>query len=170
MRIPLRPSRLEIRRTKVKFIIIHHTAELYPAPEAQIDNDNYQMKGLFSNVLEKKAADINYHYILDKNKGDFVPIVCRPFVTLCEFPDIATNVNNSSIHLAALGSYSFKIPEKRMYEILAFRLICPMLKMFQLSPSRVYFHNEVSEEEIDCPGDFMDKAVLITMIRKYFIK
>jgi len=78
---------------------------------------------------------------------------------------------NSSIHLALMGSYDFKIPEKRLLEILAFRLINPMLKLFSLSPSRVYLHREVSEnKELSCPGEFVDKAVIISMIRKYLIK
>ena len=41
MKIPLRPSRLTVRRQTVKWIILHHTAELYPAPEAKIDNAKY---------------------------------------------------------------------------------------------------------------------------------
>ena len=171
MRIPLRPSRLKVRRTKVKYIIIHHTSEIYPAPESRIDNNKYQVQALFGNVLENKDADLNYHYIIDKIKEDYVPIVCRPFVTLCDWDDIDPNINNAAVHVAMMGSYDFKIPEKRLYEIMAFRILNPMLKMFALAPNRIKFHNEVSSnKELTCPGEFIDKEVVISMVRRFVIK
>lgn len=171
MKIPLRPSRLQVRRTKVKHIIIHHTAEIYPAPAAKVDNAKYQVSSLIGNVLERKDPDLNYHYIVDKIKDDYAPIVCRPFVTLCEWDDIDTNINNAAIHIALIGSYDFKIPEKRLYEVLAFRLLNPFMKMFALAPTRIKLHREVSSnEELTCPGDFVDKEVIISMARRFVIK
>ena len=135
MKIPLRPSRLTVRRQTVKWIILHHTAELYPAPESKIDNSKYQMPGIYKGVLEQKTADVNYHYVIDKIKEDYVPVVCRPFVYLCEWPDIHDDVNKRSIHVALMGNYEFKVPEKRLYEILAFRLLNPFMNMFLISPN-----------------------------------
>jgi len=171
MKMPLKVSRLEMRRTKVKWVIIHHTAELYAAPSAQIDNAKYQLPAIVGNVLEKADADINYHYIVEKVKEDYIPIACRPFVALCDFPDIDLNVNKAAVHIALLGSYDFKIPEKRLYEVLAYRLLSPMLKLFALPPTRIKLHNEVSsQEDLTCPGDFFDKAVMISMTRRFIMK
>ena len=171
MKIPLRPSRLTVRRQTVKYIIIHHTAELYPAPESKIDNAKYQMPGINKGVLENKSADVNYHYIIDKIKDDYVAVVCRPFVYECEWPDIHDDVNKRAIHIALLGDYNFKIPEKRCLEILAFRLLNPFMKMFHISPNKIKFHNEVSsDKELLCPGDFVDKEVIISMVRRFVIK
>ena len=171
MKIPLRPSLLKKRRESVKWIILHHTSEMYEQPEARIDNPKFQLPGLHKGVLEKKQADVNYHYVIEKIGEDYFPIVTRPFVFLCEWPDIDININNRAIHVSLLGNYDWKVPEKRLYEILAFRVLNPFMKMFSLSPSRVKFHNEVSDiEGLTCPGDFIDKEIVISMIRRFIIK
>lgn len=170
MKIQLRPSLLKVRRQTVKWIILHHTAEMYPQPAARIDNPKFQIPELYKGVLEDKTGDVNYHYVVEKIKEDYHAVVTRPFVYLCDFPDIDVNINNRALHVAVLGSYALKIPEKRLYEVLAYRLINPMLKMFHLSPSKIKLHSEVSNDEIDCPGDFFDKDILISMVRRFVIK
>jgi len=170
MKIPLRPSLLKVRR-RTKWIILHHTAEMYEQPASRIDNPKYQMPGIFKGVLEKKQGDVNYHYIVDKVQEDYVPIVCRPFVYMCEWNDIPEDINNAAVHVALMGSYSFKVPEKRCYEILSFRILNPLLKMLKLAPSRIKFHRDVSRSpEIDCPGDFVDPAIVEAMVRRFVIK
>jgi hypothetical protein len=170
MKIPLRPSLLRIRR-KTGFIVLHHTSELYELPEARIDTATYQLPAMFKGVMEKKQGDINYHYVIEQIKEDYIPIACRPFVYMCDFKDIESSVNNRAIHIALLGNYDFKIPERRLYEVLAYRLINPMLKMFHISPNRIKFHSEVSSnKELTCPGEFVNKEVIISMVRRFVIK
>jgi len=171
MKIPLKPSLLTVRRGKPQWIILHHTIELYKNPESKLDNAKFQVKGLSKGVLELKQADINYHYVIDKIEEDYQAIVCRPFVYLCEWDDIKPSINNRAIHIALMGSYDFRVPHKRLYEILAFRLLNPMLKMFSLSPSRIKLHKDVSSnKELTCPGDFIDSEVVETMVRRFIIK
>jgi len=170
-RIPLRPSMLKRRRQSVKWIILHHTAEMYENPESKIDNPKYQVSGLFKGVLEKKQGDVNYHYVIDMIKSDYTVITCRPFVYLCDWEDINPNINNRAIHIGILGDYDFKIPPIRLYQILAYRLINPMLNHFGISPTKVKFHRDVSSNtELSCPGDFIDMNRLISQIRRYIIK
>ena len=170
MKIQLRPSLLKVRRQSVKWIIIHHTVEMYPQPAARIDNSSFQLPELYKGVLEDKTGDINYHYVVEKIKEDYYPIVTRPFVYLCDWPDISNDINNRAIHVALLGSYDFKVPDKRIYEILAYRLLNPMLKMFHLNPSKIKFHRDVSNEEITCPGDFMEMSRVEALVRRFVIK
>jgi len=170
MKIQLRPSLLQVRRLSVKWIIIHHTAELYKQPGAKIDNKKFQTPELLKGVLEDKTGDINYHYIIEQIKDEFYVNVGRPFIFRCKFDDIGNDINDRAIHVAVLGSYSFKIPEKRLYEVLAYRLLNPFMKMFKLSPDKIKLHREVSNNNIDCPGDFFDKAILISMVRRFVIK
>lgn len=170
-KIILRPSMLELRRQTVKWIIIHHTAELYKNPEARIDNPKYQMPGLFKGVLELKEGDVNYHYVIEKVKDDFIAVATRPTPYLCEWPDIDDNINNRAIHIACLGNLDFQIPSKRLYEILAYRLVNPMMKLYGLTPNRIKLHKEVSnEKEMYCPGEFFDKDRLIAQVRRFVIK
>ncbi len=170
MKIPLKPSLLKIRR-RTKWIILHHTSEKYDIPSSRIDNPKYQMPGIFKGVLEKKEGDINYHYILDKIKEDYVSVVCRPIVYLCDWDDIHPDINNSAIHIGLMGNYDFKIPDRRLYEILAFRVLNPLLKVFNLAPNKIKLHSEVSDnKDLTCPGDFVDRAVVESMVRRYVIK
>lgn len=170
MKIPLRPSLLTVRRQSVKWIIIHHTVEIYPQPAAKIDNAQFQLPELYKGVLEQKTGDINYHYVVEKVKEDYQAFVTRPFVYLCDWPDIDVNINNRAIHVALLGSYDFKIAEKRLYEVLAYRVLNPFLKMYHLSPSKIKFHRDVSNEDITCPGEFMEMARIEALVRRFVIK
>lgn len=171
MKIPLKPSLMKIRRGKPKWIILHHTVELYENPLAKIDNSKFQMKGISNGVLEMKQSDINYHYIIEKIDEDYQPVVCRPIIYMCDWEDIDPNINNRAIHVAILGSYDFTIPPKRLYEVLAYRLLNPMLKLFGLSPNKIKFHKDVSSnEELTCPGDFIDAAIVESMVRRFVIK
>jgi len=171
MKMPLKPALMKIRRQSVKWIIIHHTAELYDNPASRIDNQKFQMPGLYKGVMEKKQADIEYHYVIDKIKDDYNPIACRPISYLCEWDDISNDINKRAIHIALMGSYDFKIPERRCYEILAYRLLNPMLKLFGISPTRIKLHNEVSSnKELTCPGEFVKKEIIISMVRKFIVK
>jgi len=171
MIIPFKISQLEVRHTKVKYIIIHHTACQYTNPDTKVDNMKFQMTGISSGVLEKKEPDINYHYIIDKIKEDFHVISCRPFVTLCDFPDINQDMNRKSIHVAMMGSYDFKIPHKRLIEVLAYRLLNPFLKIYSINPERILFHSDVSNNKDEtCPGLFADKTIITSMTRRFLLK
>ena len=171
MKIPFKPSLMDIRRQSVKWIIVHHTAELYDLPNAMIDNAKFQWPALAKGVLMKKQADINYHYVIDKIGEDYLPVACRPVSYLCEWDDIDVNINNRAIHVALLGSYDFKIPEPRCYQILAYKLLTPMLKLFNIPPSKIKLHRDVSSnEDLSCPGDFFDEAILIANVRRFVIK
>ena len=169
MKIPLKPSLLKIRR-RTKWIVLHHTAEQYDNPSSRIDNPKYQMPGIFKGVLEKKQGDVNYHYVVDKIGEDYIPVVCRPISYLCEWDDIYPDINNAAVHVALMGSYSFKIPEKRCYEVLAFRLLNPLIKIFGLAPARIKFHSQVTDADTDCPGEFVDREVVEAMVRRFVIK
>lgn len=170
-KILLRPSLLKVRRQSVKWIIIHHTAEMYLNPSVRIDNPQYQMPGIFNGVLELKQGDVDYHYVVEKIKDDYVGIVTRPFPYLCEWEDIPVNINNRAVHIGILGNLDFQIPPMRLYQILAYRLVNPMLKMFGIPPSKVKLHKEVSDDkEVYCPGEFFEKSRLIAQVRRYIIK
>ncbi|RLD66652.1 MAG: hypothetical protein DRI84_04360 [Bacteroidetes bacterium] len=170
-KIILMPSRLKIRRQSVKWIIIHHTAEMYDNPEARIDNTKYQLPGIFKGVLEKKQGDVNYNYVVEKVKEDYIAIATRPTPYLCEWPDIDNVINDRAVHVALLGNYDLKIPQKRLYDILAYRVLNPMMKIYNLSPKRIKLHKDVSnDDDIYCPGEFVDYGRIITATRRFVIK
>jgi hypothetical protein len=171
MRIFLRPSMLTIRRRSFRWIIIHHTFEIYKWPETRVDNSSYQMTGIFNGALEQNHPDINYHYVIEKVKEDYIPIACRPISHLCEWDDIHPDINNRAFHVALLGNYDIKIPEKRLYDILAYRLLNPIMKIYHLTPSRIKLHSEVTNiKDLTCPGEFVNKNIIIAMTRKFVVR
>lgn len=170
MKIPFRPSRMDIRRQRIKWLILHHTAEFYELPEARIDNSKYQMKAVFKGVLERKEPDVNYHIVIEKVDDDYIPVTARPISYLCDYPDIHADINKRAVHIAMLGSYDFKIPNVRLMEVLAYKVLNPFVNLFKLTPSKIKLHKEVSNEDISCPGDFVDKGKILALVKRYVIK
>jgi hypothetical protein len=170
-KIPFKPSMFKIMRLRPKWIIIHHTGELDVDPQAKIDNSKFQLPLINNNALEKKTGDVNYHYILERIGEDFIATVARPRFFLCDFEDIHDDINQRAIHIALLGNFTYQIPVKRLYEVLAYRLLNPLLKEYALNTSRVKLHNEVSmTENLECPGVFVEPMIIQSMIRKFVIK
>lgn len=171
MKIQLRPSLLKVRRQSVKWIIIHHTIEMYPQTAAKIDNSQFQLPSLYNGVLEDKSGDINYHYVVEKIKDDYHCIATRPFVYLCDWPDIDKNINNHSIHVSLLGNYDLTVPDVRLYAKLAYELLNPFMKIYGLNPNRIKLHREVSsDKDLTCPGDFIDRARIEALVRRFVLK
>ncbi len=170
MRVPFKPSMMAIRRKSVKWIILHHTAEMYKAPEAKMDNQKPQLQTLQKGVLLLKQADINYNFVVEKVQEDYNVIACRPFVYLCDWDDIEPMINNRAIHIALMGSYDEKMPDKRLYEVLAYRLLNPFMKMFALTPERIKFHRDVSIDDITCPGTQVKEDIVIAQVRRFVLK
>lgn len=171
-RIPFKPSKLKTRHVFPKWIVIHHTfcPWGYTHPTTRVDNPSFQSTGLTVDVLKKKDADVNFHFVVEQIKDEFFVMAFRPVVTECFFEDIHPDINKRAIHLAVLGNYDLKVPEKRLYEVFSYRLINPFLTFTKIPISRVIFHNEVGDENTSCPGFFFNKVRLITLIRKYVIK
>ncbi len=170
MRIPLRISWLGKRHTNVKYIIIHHTHCQYDIPESKIDSTKFQIPYLITDVMSKAEPDFNYHYMVDRIQDEYYIIVGRPVETLCDYDDIDDTMNKSSIHIGLMGSYDFKVPDIRMYEILGYRLLSSLIKLYGLNPSRIYLHNEVSKNKKEvCPGSFIDKDKVIMMVRRFIV-
>jgi hypothetical protein len=169
MKLPYKPSLMTVRRTRPRFIIIHHTAELYLNPSIKIDNNTYQYGKLSNGALELKDADIQYHFVVEKIGDDYQTIMARPFVYICDgFEDIPEHINNASIHVALLGNYNFRVPSSRMYETLGYRCLAPLLKILWLNPDRIKLHKDVSEDEnCQCPGEFVDLAIIKSMARRF---
>lgn len=171
MKISFKRSLLKVRHEKVRYIILHHTYCNYSVnPALKIDNSKLQVPFLNKEVMEKKQADVNYHFVVEMLGDEFYCYTFRPINTYCNFPDIHPD-DNRSIHIAVLGNYDLAVPPKRLYEILSYRVIMPYMRIFNLAENRLKFHSELSDnKELTCPGDFMDKEIVISMIRRYLLK
>jgi hypothetical protein len=171
LQFPFKRPLLKVRHTAARYIIIHHTYELYKASSAVIDNNQYQLPAILNNVLETASPDINYHFVIEKIKDDFQVFAMRPFVTFCDFPDIEQGINEKAIHIALLGDYDLRIPEKRIYDVLAYRIVCPLMKQFAIYEDHLYNHKDVSTDKtLTCPGQSFDLQILKMFTRKYIMR
>jgi len=171
MKLQFRPSKLKVRRTKLRYIIIHHTAEQYSNPATLVDNPKFQTEKIYNGVLELKQGDINYNFLIEKINSDYQIIMARPFPYLCEYPDIPNDINNSSIHIGCMGNYDLKIPDKRFYEVLAYKVINPLMKQYHLTPSLIKLHRDVTtKKDLSCPGYFFNDDKLYANLRRFVIQ
>jgi len=170
MKLSFRPSLLKRRTTKALFVVLHHTSELYDQTEAFIDSPAFQLPYLVNGVMEQKTIDINYHFVVERVRDDFQVFSCMPLSYICKWTDIPKSINNGSIHIAVLGNYNVVMPLPRLYEVLAYRCINPLMKTLKLPVSRLKFHREIStDKELDCPGIFLKKHLLISQMRRFVI-
>ena len=58
MKIPFKPALMDIRRQSVKWLIVHHTAEMYDLPNAMIDNPKFM-----GGSMDIAAAEKQTHFV-----------------------------------------------------------------------------------------------------------
>ena len=124
MKIKFRPSRLKVRRQSVKWIIIHHTAEMYLNPNVRIDNPKYQMGDIFNGVLELKQGDVDYHYVVEKIRE----YQSKQVIEELKFKLTEYIPYSSQFKLNEFKNYlkTFKLPQVMLYDshaVVAFKLI-----------------------------------------------
>ena len=168
MRFKFKPGLLKIRRKPIKWIILHHTSEMYHTPDTQIDNKKPQIDSLYKYAMEKKDIDINYHFVIEEIKEDFQVVMGRPVTYLCDWNDIDININERAVHVGFMGSYDFKVPSERMLDVLSYKLLNPLMMKNGITIERVKLHRDLSNDNITCPGDLFDRERVVTHIKKYF--
>lgn len=158
---------------KPKYIIIHDSNCLNHTDAALITMTQQPSIGsLKSNTIIKDGdMDYNYHYILDKIGEDYEIIAGRPINMRCDYPDLDSSYADS-MHVIILCDLNVDMPDNRMYKVLAYRCLAPLLKMLKISSdpsSAIVFHNELQTKRnnLKCPGDFLAKELLVSQVRRY---
>jgi hypothetical protein len=166
--LPLRISDLKLSESWPRYIIIHHTHEDNVPDNFKFDTSTFQTSDLRQIKYNlNKDPIIKYHYVIEKIKQDFFPIVTQPILTKCEWPDIDETYQNG-IHIGIMGNYDFDIPMTRLYTVLGFNLLFPLMRLFKLKEDRILFHRDVSlDENVTCPGEMMD-IVKVRMFARRF--
>jgi hypothetical protein len=173
--LPKNLTRLKRFSSKVKHIIIHDTNCLNHSDSMLIvDSPKTGMGSLkAANITRDNLKDLNYHFILDRIGNDVEILAGRPIHSICEHEDIDRSINDSSLHIIILSDLNVDIPKTRMYQILAYRCLAPMIRMLKIGSdpqSVIRLHSEVQTENKDniiCPGDFLVKELLIAQTRRY---
>ena len=167
--VPLKFGVLKLQTKWPKYIILHHTAEL-PINQAglKFDDQKFQLGKLeLLNYSMTQDPNLKYHFVIDRVGSDFYPIVSRPLFTDPGWEDILPQYQRS-IHIGIVGDYDHDIPMTRMYSILSYRLLFPLMRMFSIPDENVLLHKVVSEiPDLVCPGELFDMHKLRSIMRSY---
>ncbi len=171
MKIPFRIRLFRPFRRRPKYIIIHDVNCMYDS-YGEVKNDTVRFQtNKFRNYQYRihMQADINYHFIIEKINDDFEVVLGRPFAVDCIYEDIP-DIYRNSLHVAIMGSCDFNIPTDRLYKKIVYNVLAPSKLLFNIPVSRILTHNEIStNKEIDCPGSYFDKALLISHYKSMII-
>lgn len=171
MPTPIKKSKLKIRRGRPTWIVVHHTICQPVSPEALLDKSKFQTSKIRTyNVIIEKRADINFHFIVEKVDDDFEVVFGRPIVAECEFDDIPNDYYRS-IHVGILGDYDVQNASVRLYNVLCYRLLVPLMRMFAIPIDRVVFHRDIStDKNCTCPGISLVLPILRAKLKEFWLK
>ncbi len=165
--IPLRATLLKYNSEWPQYIVLHHTAEFvrgvpkfaFDTPKSQAtDFINYSFKVL-------KKPETMYHFLIDRQGDDYNVIVSQPLLTRCEYDDLDEQYQ-TSIHIGLIGDYNNDIPPNRLYRVIAYRLLAPLMRLFYLKENNIVFHSSISNEVVSCPGEFIDMTKLLNQLNE----
>lgn len=167
MTIPLRSHELKLAQSWPKYIILHHTGENADIlPSAIRDKGGFQA-GAFQDFAYNTQGQINsgYHFIIDMIGSDYYALISQPLLTYCEWEDMDDEFQ-AGIHIAIMGDYNIQIAKNRLYQILAFRLLFPLTRMFAIHEDSILFHSDVTNDNsINCPGEFISRDRVLSYFR-----
>lgn len=170
--IPLKKSALKYSTEWPDHIVLHHTAEFVGDNSLfNIDTRKAQAPKYIEysyNKLRKKET--MYHFIVDQVENDYSVFVSQPLYTKCFYEDLDDEYA-SAVHIGVIGNYNLDIVPTRMYRVIAYRVIVPVMRMFYLKESDIHLHSAISNNKsVTCPGEFFSMDDLLTQVRSLNVK
>jgi len=164
--IPLRATNYKMADSWPPSIIIHHTACRIKATEVAMNKATFQThKYHILNYKLRERKETGFNFIIDRFKNDYQAVVSQPLMTLCKYEDLDERYWKA-IHVGLMGNYDEDIPMNRMYKVLAYRVLAPVMRLFMLKEEDIIFHSTISHDDtITCPGEFMDMSKIIMSLR-----
>jgi hypothetical protein len=158
---------------RFKFIIIHDTnCQLKEYQQFKIDKNTFQSGPLRARFkITKSYNDVPYHFVCEKIGENYQTFLGRPLQYSCEkeYPDIDSTYSRYAVHICLMGNYNNMACPTNLYQQLAYRVICPMMKVYRIHKSRIFLHAEVTKNSDfnDCPGFNFRKDALFAFMNKF---
>jgi len=163
--IPLRATNYKLSESWPPAVIIHHSACRFKVPELEIDKTKFQTGKLHSlNYSIRRERETGFNFIVERVDNDFHVICSQPLMTQCIYPDIEEKYWRA-VHICLMGNYNKDIPMNRMYTVLSYRILAPLMRLFIIKEEDVLLHSTISKEDITCPGEFVNKEKLLMSLR-----
>jgi len=170
--IPLRRSNIKLAASWPSHIVLHHTACKLDIPPINLDKASFQSQkySLMNAKILKSPGATGYNFIMERVENDFTVVVSQPLMSLCEHDDIP-EIYHKSIHIALLGNYNVEVPKKRLYVVLAYRLLAPLMRLFYIKEHEIVTHEAISEDKhYSCPGENFDMSLMLMEVRSVLQK
>jgi hypothetical protein len=162
--IPLRATNYKLSGNWPPAIIIHHSACKFSIPELEMDKTTFQTGKLNTINYSKYRKETGFNFIIERVDDDFQAICSQPLMTKCEYDDIDEKYW-TAVHICLMGNYNKDIPMNRMYKVLSYRVLAPLMRLFIIKEDDILFHSTISNKEISCPGEFVDKEKILMSLR-----
>jgi len=169
--IPLRATNYKLAESWPPAIIIHHTYCRIKKSPLEFDKQAFQAdKVQILNYKIRGEYETGFNFIVDRVKTDFQVIVSQPLTTLCEYEDLDERYWKA-IHVGLVGNYNKDIPMNRLYRVLAYRVLSPLMRLFALKEADIIFHSTISNNSDEtCPGEFVDMERILMNLRSIIRK
>jgi len=164
---PVRIVKPPVRTTPIRSIVIHSTACRCDFPSLRVIKNNFQVPDVFAaNIVLDKEEDTIFHFLLDKVNDDFYVVVGLPLYAASDGFDFGTTLFNQGIQVCIIGDLNIVKPPTRLYQILVYRLIAPLMFLFNIPYNNIVLHSEL-DKSVSCPGKNFDKDFMLTMLKRY---
>jgi len=165
--IPLRATNYKLAESWPPAIIIHHSACRFPeVPELVLDKITFQSDKLHNiNHKLRQGKETGFNFIVERVRNDFQVVASQPLLTQCEYLDLNEKYWRA-VHICLMGNYNADIPMARLYTVLSYRILAPIMRLFVLKDSDILLHSTITNEKTTCPGEFIDMDRLLMSLRK----
>ena len=161
--VPLRATNYKLSESWPPAVIIHHAACRFTT--LTIDKTTFQTGKLHNlNYSVNKRKETGFNFIIERVGNDFHAICSQPLMTKCVYEDIDEKYWQA-VHICLMGDYNKDIPMNRMYTVLSYRILAPLMRLFIIKEEDILFHSTISNENITCPGEFINKEKLLMSLR-----
>ncbi|NPB00395.1 MAG: N-acetylmuramoyl-L-alanine amidase [Crenarchaeota archaeon] len=170
MYYPKRFYRQPFRPHKPLALVLHSCICACDFPIVKIDTPKMQQQIVReTNVMLYMEPDCVFHYIVELVGKDYEVFIQRPFLYTSPYFNIpGNNIYNSAIHIGIMGNYNVQKPVARMYDVLAYRLIAPLLYQYGLDQTKVFRHQDIDPKVAKtCPLSKIDMAYLKQRVQAY---
>lgn len=163
--IPLRATNYKLADSWPPAIIIHHSVCKLDIPELGMDKTTFQTGKLNTfNYSINHEFETGFNFVIERVNNDFHAICSQPLMTQCIYPDIDEKYWRA-VHICLMGDYNKDIPMNRMYTVLSYRVLAPLMRLFIIGEKDILLHSAISNSNTSCPGEFVNKDKLLMSLR-----